>query len=92
MSQYADDTSLILDGSPASLDASLRLLQFYAEISGLKINLEKTNVIWIGSKKHSQDKICVKWGSSTFKLLGITFSVDLDQMIVLNYKPRLKEI
>ena len=87
LSQYADDTSLILDGSPASLDA---------EISGLKINLEKTNVIWIGSKKHSQDKICVKWGlkwgSNTFKLLGITFSVDLDLMIVLNYKPRLKEI
>ena len=53
-------------------------------------------MIWIGSKKHSQDKICVKWGlkwgSSTFKLLGITFSVDLDQMIVLNYKRRLKEI
>ena len=95
-SQYADDTSLILDGSPASLGAPLRLLQFYAEISGLIINFEKTNVIWIGSKKHSQDKICVKWGlkwsSSTFKLLGITFSVDLDQMIVLNYKPRLKEI
>jgi hypothetical protein len=36
------DTSLILDGFSASLDASLRLLQFYAEISGLKINLEKT--------------------------------------------------
>ena len=41
LSQYADDTSLILDGSPVLLDASLRLLQFYAEISGLKINLEK---------------------------------------------------
>ena len=53
-------------------------------------------MIWIDSKKHSQDKICVKWGlkwgSGTFKLLGMTFSVDLDQMIVLNYKPRLKEI
>jgi hypothetical protein len=36
--RLSDDTSLILDGSPASLDASLRLLQFYAEISGLKIN------------------------------------------------------
>ncbi|XP_071161010.1 uncharacterized protein [Mytilus edulis] len=48
LSQYADDTSLILDGSPSSLDASLRILQFYAEISGLKINLDKTNVIWIG--------------------------------------------
>ena len=40
LSLYADDTSLILDGSPASLDASLRLLQFYAEISRLKINLD----------------------------------------------------
>jgi hypothetical protein len=27
LSQYTDDTSLILDGSPASLDASVRLLQ-----------------------------------------------------------------
>ena len=27
ISQYADDTSLILDGSPKSLDASLRTLQ-----------------------------------------------------------------
>ena len=76
-----------MDGSPASLDASLRLLQFYAEISGLKVNLEKTNMIWICSKKHSQDNICfkwgLKWGYSTFKLLGNTFSVDLDQMIVL---------
>ena len=95
LSQYADDTSLILDGSPSSLDASLRILQFYAEISGLKINLDKTNVIWIGSKKHSQDKICVKWGLkwgfSTFKLLGITFCVDLDRMLNLNYAPRIQE-
>ena len=92
MSQYAEDTSLILDGK----SCFTRILQFYAEISGLKIDLETTNVIWIGSKKHSQDKICVKWGlkwgSSTFKLLGITFSVELDQMIVLNCKPRTKEI
>ena len=51
LSQYADDTSLILDGSPESLDASLLGLQLYAEISGLKINIEKTSVIWIGSKK-----------------------------------------
>jgi hypothetical protein len=37
LSQYADDTSLILDGFPASLDASLRLLQFYAKISDSKL-------------------------------------------------------
>ena len=77
-------------------NVSLQILQFYAEISGLKINLDKTNVIWIGSKKHSEDKICVKWGLkwgfSTFKLLGITFCVDLDRMLNLNYAPRIQEI
>ena len=96
LSQYADDTSLILDGSPVSLDASLRLLQFYADISGLKINIDKTNVIWIGSKKFSQEKICVKWGlkwgSSRFKLLGINFCVNLEEMIELNYTPKFQEI
>ena len=45
ISQYADDTSLILDGTPLSLDASLRTLQYYAEISGLRMNMDKTNVI-----------------------------------------------
>ena len=34
----------------------------------------------------------MKWGSSTFKLLGITFSVDLDRMINLNYRPVLDNI
>jgi hypothetical protein len=45
ISQYADDTSLILDGSPKSLDASLRTLQKDAELSGLKINIDKTKVV-----------------------------------------------
>ena len=51
ISQYADDTSLILDGSPESLGASLYLLQKYSDMSGLKMNLEKTKVVWIGKKE-----------------------------------------
>lgn len=38
ISQYADDTSLILDGSPMSLFAALDTLEFFSHISGLKIN------------------------------------------------------
>lgn len=60
ISQYADDTSLILDGSPESLDASLRTLDKYADLSGLNINLDKTKVVWIGKKKFSQETMCVK--------------------------------
>jgi len=48
-SQYADDSSLILDGSEESLTESIKELNTFARISGLKINLNKTQVVWIGS-------------------------------------------
>ncbi len=35
LSQYADDTSLLLDGSTRSLEHALKVLKFYARISGL---------------------------------------------------------
>ena len=50
ISQYADDTSLALDGSPSSLYAALDTLERYANFSGLKINSAKTKIVWIGSK------------------------------------------
>jgi hypothetical protein len=41
--------------SPQSIDGILRELDCFANISGLKINFSKTNMIWIGSKKLSKD-------------------------------------
>jgi hypothetical protein len=84
ISQYSDDTSLIFDGSPKSLDASLRTLQKYAELSGLKINIDKPNVVWIGKKIYSSNTMCVKcgleWGSTRFTLLNLHFSVNIDEI------------
>ena len=48
ISQFADDTSLFLDGSEQSLGASVNELNTFASISGLRMNFSKTNVIWIG--------------------------------------------
>jgi hypothetical protein len=96
ISQYTDDTSLILDGSSKSLDASLRTLQKYAELVGFKINIDKTKVVWIGKKRYSSDTMCVKWGLEwgypRFTLLGLHFSVNIDEIEKLNYTPKLKEI
>jgi len=49
LSQYADDTTLILDGSRESLTASLKTLDDFYEISGLKLNDKKTEALWIGA-------------------------------------------
>ena len=55
LSQYADDLSTILDGSTTSLNNILDELNRFSNYSGLKVNFDKTHVIWIGSKKYSQD-------------------------------------
>lgn len=38
LSQYADDTSLVLDGSSKFTDGILRVWDYFADLSGLKIN------------------------------------------------------
>ena len=41
ISQFADDTTLLLDGSQGSLQAALNTLETYGSYSGLKMNKEK---------------------------------------------------
>ena len=55
LSQYADDTQIFLDGSEKSLREALLILDTFYKMSGLKINVEKTKAIWIGSLSHSEN-------------------------------------
>ena len=96
ISQYADDTSLTLNASEHSLKHTLLVLKFYAKASGLHVNIEKTKVVWFGSMKGSnlefvkEEKLC--WEKGTFNVLGIRFSLDLKEMIKINYDDKIKSI
>ena len=74
ISQYADDTQLLLDGSEESLRETLRVLERYYKMSltGLKINVDKTKAIWIGTKQFSDEKLCtdcnLDWSKGPFKV------------------------
>lgn len=96
ISQYADDTTMFLDGTAESLNHSLTELDLFANISGLNINFDKTQVVWIGSKKHSTRAIKTKWkiswGVKKFKVLGITFNVELEQMVKDNYTAKIQHL
>lgn len=95
-SQYADDSSVILDGSHTSLNETLNELYQYGKYSGLNINFSKTCVVWIGAKKYSGETINTRWklnwGLTQFKLLGIQFDVDLDKMIKINYSNKMEKL
>lgn len=92
-SQYADDTSLMLDGTEISLRESIDEINAFTKCSGLKINFSKTRVIWIGSKRYSSDSFLpehnLEWGRDRFTLLGIEFSVNLYQIPKLNFDKKL---
>ena len=89
ISQFADDTTLILNGECGSLQAALNTLEIFGNYSGLIVNTDKTQVIWIGKKRGSKEKLNVDkklfWGSTCFSLLGVNFTTDLLLIPNLNY-------
>ena len=96
LSQYADDTTLILDGSEQSFKSSLSLIEAFGKISGLRLNDKKTEALWIGSKTNSNQTFCpemnFKWQKGKTKALGVWFARDQDTAISLNYNEKLTKV
>ena len=96
LSLFADDTTLYLDGSENSFREAIHVLDLFAAFSGLKINNDKTQIIWIGNRRRCgvrfmRDRNFI-WDPGSFKILGIIFSINLDEMIALNFKDKLNEV
>jgi hypothetical protein len=51
--------------------------------------VDKTKAIWIGSQKGSNIRLCpnlgINWETENFKLLGVIFSINLNEMVEINY-------
>ncbi len=97
LSQYADDSSLLLNDDEESLRRSFYILTKYSECAGLKANIEKTEAIWIGSKVKSDDilapEINIKWNrNGKFKLLGIDFDFTCEDKTKINFSKKIEKI
>ena len=94
--QYADDTTLILDGSKKSLALSLQVLERFRTVSGLKLNKKKTEVLWIGANTGRDEILCpeknLKWVKDKVKVLGVWFSTDPKVTMETNYSDRLTKV
>ena len=49
ISQYADDSTLILGDDEKSLNMALHIMDYFAGCSGLRANFDKTHVLWFGA-------------------------------------------
>ena len=73
VSQYCDDTTLLLNDSESVINA-LQLLEKFKQCSGLEINKSKTKIMWLGTACHKREWIDNIEAVSKIKILGIIFS------------------
>lgn len=96
ISQFADDAQLLNDGDEGSFEKTIDVIKTFGQISGLFLNAEKTQVIWLGSKKNCQTQFLphmkLQWNPESFKILGIWFSHDYKECERLNYSEKCAEI
>ena len=95
--QYVDDTTLLLDDNEVSLNSALNLINAFSEISGLKVNFEKTQDVWIGAKRGCVEEIKTEkpllWSKKgIFKLLGIRYELYQNDIYKQNFTEKITVI
>lgn len=90
ISQYADDTSLIL-WSDDSIIATFEVYSLFEKASGSKLNQSKSKGLWLGSWSGRVDPpVALDWSSVKIKALGVFIGVgDLDED---NWRPRIMAV
>ena len=89
--------TLILDGSKSSFLRSLYSLDAFASISGLKVNYEKTEALWIGASKSSNLTLPsskpITWANELERVfaLGEWFSTLEDGSLNSNFIEKLRK-
>ncbi len=97
LSQYADDTTLSVLYDADTLNTVLNIFDHFEQLSGLKVNYNKTEVLRIGSIRDSNARFYttkpLKWSDTgSLTLLGVTISVDRNVLIDINYVQLIEKI
>ena len=66
--------------------------QNFGNISGLKINEEKTEAYWLGSLHAAPEDIGISTVNKPIKILGIYFTYDWQKYQELNFESIIKSI
>ena len=76
ISQYADDITIFV-GNEESVCSVLALVNAFSNVSGLQLNRDKTEALWIGSWKLKRKTVGnIRWtlgNDSRMKILGVIF-------------------
>ncbi len=92
LSQYADDTTLLL-ANIDSIKTSLNVIEEFCKVSGLKINLNKTEGIWLGPYKGYPNIFeGIKFTNKAIRCLGIYFGHDKAECYTGNWLSKIAKL
>ena len=96
ISKYADDTTMILDSSQSSFSRTLYLFDALGSMSGLKVNYDKTESLWICSSKNSNSILFsnkqITWAKGKVYALGVWFSTLEENAFHINFSEKIERI
>ena len=93
VSQYADDLIIFLENQSGSIDAAIHEVQVFSEISGLRLIIDKTKCLQIGTKGNTAQ--LNTYGIEhveELRILGITFNKDNKDVTTSNILKKLPSI
>ena len=94
LSLFADDMSIFLNYDEQNLRNTIEIMSSYYTLSGLKLQVEKTQAVVFGFIPDGDPRLCpdinLNW-SKSFSLLGINFSNNLENMQE-NFEVKFKKI
>ena len=88
---FADDLTTFVKNAK-SLRSLQNLLKTFGDISGLRLNKEKTEAYWLGSLHHSCENIGIEKINKPIKILGVFFTYDKQKFQELNFENIIKSI
>ena len=88
VSIYADDTTSLVK-SVYSLTALFRVINVYERGSGAKLNVSKTEAMWLGAWRSCPDQPFGLTWVTKMKILGVVFGQNAESD---NWRPKLKKL
>lgn len=79
--------------SKEEITSALNEIEIFGSLSGLMLNRNKTQGMWVGKLKNCKDKIeGIKWDNKPIKALGIYFDHAIDKCNELNWEGKINQM
>ena len=96
LSMFADDMSIFIPNKQVVWLEVKATLEYFREISGLRVNYEKSVMYRLGSARKANAKFYSKeklhWTNDPVKVLGCYISANDDEMLKLNLNPIFQKV